>query len=188
MAWHSEDGVRARTRWTQNIRAVKRWESAALNERSRAERFSDWITHAAASGPVVIGHVVWFALWMVANTGWIDGLKPFDPFPFPLLTMVVSLEAIFLSLFVLASQNRLSTQSDKRAQLDLQVDLLAEREMTAVLLLLQDIAGHLDVKTSVSRDQIQDLGTRTDIYKIAGKLEDAVGQPSRIRSQAGRDT
>ena len=59
--------------------------------------------------------------------------------------MTVSLEAIFLALFVLASQNRLAHQSDKRAHLDLQVNLLAEREMTAVLQLLQDIAAHLDV-------------------------------------------
>ena len=69
------------------------------------------------------------------------GIRPFDPFPFPFLTMTVSLEAIFLALFVLASQNRLTRQADKRSHLDLQIDLLAEREMTAVLQLLQDIAS-----------------------------------------------
>src|SRR5918994_1741201 len=66
-------------------------------------------------------------------------------FPFPFLTLTVSLEAIFLALFVLASQNRLARQADRRSHLDLQIDLLAEREMTAVLHLLQDIAdAHLD--------------------------------------------
>jgi uncharacterized membrane protein len=67
------------------------------------------------------------------NVGVIRAVRPFDPFPFPCLTMTVSLEAIFLALFVLASQNRLARQTDKRSHLDLQVDLLAEREMTAVL-------------------------------------------------------
>jgi uncharacterized membrane protein len=169
----------------QNIRAVKRLEREALDERSAAERLSDWITHVAATGPVVVGHVVWFGFWIVANGGWIPGVQPFDPFPYALLTMVVSLEAIFLSLFVLASQNRLSTQSEKRAALDLQVDLLAEREMTAVLSLLHDIARHLEVKTSVSGDQLRDLGSRTDIYKMFGKLEQVV-QTADHKTQIGK--
>ncbi len=167
----------------QNIRAVKQWEKAALRDRSYAERFADWITRAAATGPVVIGHLLWFTLWIVVNLGLVPGVKAFDPFPFSLLTMVVSLEAIFLSLFVLASQNRLSTQSDKRAHLDLQVDLLAEREMTAVLLLLHDIGKQLRIETSVSRDQIDDLGTRIDIYGIAGKLDALADKPSKVQTR-----
>jgi Protein of unknown function (DUF1003) len=92
-------------------------------------------------------------------------LRPFDPFPFPFLTMTVSLEAIFLALFVLASQNRLARQADKRSHLDLQINLLAEREMTAVLQLLQDIARHLDVRTSVTPEQLRDLMKKTDLQR-----------------------
>ena len=127
----------------ENVRAIAAWEQSALHSRSNAEQLGDWITSTAASGPVLLAHVVWFALWIVANLGLIAGFSPFDPFPFPFLTVIVSLEAIFLALFVLASQNRLAHQSDKRAHLDLQIDLLAEREMTAVLQLLQDIVAHL---------------------------------------------
>ena len=83
--------------------------------------------------------------WIGLNVGWFGGVEPFDPFPFPFLTMTVSLEAIFLALFVLASQNRLARQSDMRAHLNLQIDLLAEREMTAVLRLLQDLTAHSGV-------------------------------------------
>ena len=86
--------------------------------------------------------------------------------------MTVSLEAIFLALFVLASQNRLAHQADKRAHLDLQIDLLAEREMTAVLQLLQDIAAHLNVKTSVTPGQIHDLMQKTDVHALTTKLDD----------------
>jgi uncharacterized membrane protein len=98
-------------------------------------------------------------------------VEPFDPFPFQLLTMLVSLEAIFLALFVLASQNRLAKQSDLRANLDLQIDLLSEREMTAVLQLLQDIARAMDVKTSVTPDQISDLVKKTDVKALARQVD-----------------
>jgi uncharacterized membrane protein len=90
---------------------------------------------------------------------------------------MVSLEAIFLALFVLSSQNRLATQSDKRAHLDLQIDLLAEREMTAVLQLLQDIAGHLGVAHSVGNLRIEELAQDTDVHELTSKLDDEL--PSR---------
>lgn len=160
----------------ENVQAIKRWEQAALHSRSRAEQLSDWITSTASAGSVLVFHFGWFSFWVLANLGIIPGVTPFDPFPFPLLTMTVSLEAIFLSLFVLASQNRLSRQSDKRAHLDLQIDLLAEREMTMVLRLLQDIAKHLDVKVSVTAEQIRDLVKETDIHKLTDKL-DEIPQP-----------
>ena len=101
-----------------------------------------------------------------------SGIRPFDRFPFPFLTMTVSLEAIFLALFVLASQNRLARQADKRSHLDLQIDLLAEREMTAVLQLLQDIARHLDVETSVTPEQLRDLMKKTDLRRLTDRMEE----------------
>jgi uncharacterized membrane protein len=128
----------ARQPLEENVQAIKRWERAILLARSKAEQVSDWIACTAGSGPVLALHVTWFGAWVTVNVGIIRGIRPFDPFPF--LTMTVSLEAIF-ALFVLASQNRLTRQTDKRSHLGLQIDLLAERETTAVLRLLQDIAG-----------------------------------------------
>ena len=87
------------------------------------------------------------------------------------LTMIVSLEAIFLALFVLASQNRLGKQADLRANLDLQIDLLVEREMTAVLQLLKDIASHLDVDTSVTTDKLSDLIKKTDVKRMTEDVD-----------------
>jgi uncharacterized membrane protein len=155
----------------ENVQAIQRWEQEALHSRSTAERVSEWITSLAGSGPVQIAHVVWFMVWLSANMRVIPGVEPFDRFPFPLLTTIVSLEAIFLALFVLASQNRLSTQQDKRAHLDLQVDLLAEREMTAVLQLLQDIAKHLHVQVTIHPEHIRELTKKTDIHDLAAKIE-----------------
>lgn len=154
----------------ENVEAIKAWDRAMLLERSAVERLSDRITLSAAGAHSIIAHLILFVAWIAVNTGIIPGIDPFDPFPFPLLTMAVSLEAIFLALFVLASQNRLAKQADLRANLDLQIDLLVEREMTAVLHLLNDIARHLNVNTEVKADQIADLIKKTDIKRITEEV------------------
>ena len=156
----------------ENVEAIKKWETAILLGRSKAEQVSDWIAYTAGRGPVLALHIVWFVVWIGANAGVIRAIRPFDPFPFPLLTTTVSLEAIFLALFVLASQNRLSRQADKRSHLDLQIDLLAEREMTAVLQLLHDIARHLDVQTTVKPEQLGDLITKTDLQRLTTRMDE----------------
>ena len=156
----------------ENVQAIKRWERAILLARSKAEQVSDWIACTAGSGPVLVLHVAWFGAWIIANVGMTSRIRAFDPFPFPFLTMTVSLEAIFLALFVLASQNRLARQTDKRSHLDLQIDLLAEREMTAVLQLLQDIARHHNVKTTVTAEQLQDLIKKTDLQRLTTRMDE----------------
>jgi uncharacterized membrane protein len=156
----------------ENLRAIVRWEQEALHRRSKVEQLSDRITSIGAKGSVLVAHALWFGGWIAINTGAMPVVAAFDPFPFPLLTSIVSLEAIFLSLFVLASQNRLSLQSDKRAHLDLQIDLLAEREMTAVLRLLQDIAGHLGARVSITPAQIRDLAKKTDLHALTTRVDE----------------
>ena len=161
----------------ENVRIIKALEESALHGRSRAERVSEWITSTAGRGPVLLAHLVWFVCWAAVNVDAVPAVRPFDPFPFPMLTTLVSLEAIFLALFVLASQNRLTTQGDRRAHLDLQINLLAEREMTAVLGLLQDIAGHLGVAHVTGSPRIDELAQETDVHELASKLDEEL--PSR---------
>ena len=156
----------------ENVEVIKSWEREVLLARSRSEQLADWIASTAVSGPVLLLHVLLFTFWISANLALIPGIAPFDPYPFPLLTITVSLEAIFLSLFVLASQSRLARQSDKRSHLNLQIDLLAEREMTAVLRMLQDIARHLNVSTTVTPDQLRDLAKQTDLRGLTHKMEE----------------
>jgi uncharacterized membrane protein len=86
------------------------------------DRVADKITSFAGSMPFIYLHVIWFAAWIIANVaGW-----NFDPFPFGLLTLVVSLEAIFLSTFVMLSQNREAARSDIRAEIDFETNVLSE--------------------------------------------------------------
>ena len=155
----------------ENVGTIKSWDRALLLRRSWIERISDRITGVAASGGSLIAHIVWFTLWILINCGLIAAIEPFDPYPFELLTMTVSLEAIFLALFVLATQNRLGKQADLRANLDLQIDLLVERELTAVLQLLRDIATHLDVDTSVTTDRLSELVKKTDVKRLADEVD-----------------
>jgi uncharacterized membrane protein len=170
----------------QNVREIVRWEQDALHSRSSVEQLSDWITGVTTHASVLIGHAMWFVGWILVNVGAIPGIRPFDAFPFPLLTLLVSLEAIFLALFVLASQNRLAHQADKRAHLDLQIDLLAEREMTAVLQLLQDLARHLGAKVSVTPNQIRELATKTDLHALTTKVDEIPAEESHDAVQDRR--
>src|SRR4029450_1703723 len=113
----------------ENIEAIKAWQRASTHQRSHVEHISDQITRFIAGGPALLFHFVWFTFWILVNLELLPGIPAFDPFPFQLLTRPVPLEALFLSLFVLASQNRMTHEADKRANLDLQINLLAEREM-----------------------------------------------------------
>jgi uncharacterized membrane protein len=155
----------------ENVEAIKAWDQALLEKRSKAQRISDGITNFAASGASLVAHALWFTSWIAINTGVAPIVAPFDEFPFPVLTMMVSLEAIFLALFVLASQNRLGKQSELRANLNLQIDLLAEREMTTVLQLLKDISAHLEVKTSVATKHLEELIEETDVQELASQVD-----------------
>src|SRR4029450_4083355 len=119
----------------RNIRTIIRLRQKAARERSRHDRTRDTLT--SSSGRIGFGyvHIVWFGLWLLLNAGLV-GVRAFDPFPYGLLTMIVSLEAIFLSTVVLISQNRLSGEIERRADFDLQIGLLTEHELTRVLQML----------------------------------------------------
>ncbi|MBS3051857.1 MAG: DUF1003 domain-containing protein [Candidatus Aenigmarchaeota archaeon] len=90
-------------------------------------------------------HIVWFAVWVLINLN-MTMLKPFDQFPFGLLTMIVSLEAIFLSTFILISQNRITERSEIRSELDYKVNVNAEKMITEALGLLHDIKENVEKK------------------------------------------
>jgi uncharacterized membrane protein len=128
----------------QNIRTIVDLRQSAAHQRSLQDRIADAFTTFSGRMLFVYVHIVWFSLWVLLNTGRF-GLPAFDPFPYGLLTMIVSLEAIFLSTFVLISQNRLSAEAERRSDLDLQMDLLTEHELTRALLMLDAIQEKLGI-------------------------------------------
>jgi uncharacterized membrane protein len=127
---------------TSNVRLLAELEKAALRKRSVPERICDAITAVACQFWFAIAHVAGFAAWIAINSGVFSTIKPFDPYPYSFLTLAVSLEAIFLSLAILMTQNRESHEADERARLDLQIDLLAEREATKLLQMVRALCTH----------------------------------------------
>ena len=138
----------------KNIRTILHLRAKAARDRSLQSRIADAITSFSGRMIFVYVHIAWFGIWILINAGWF-GLRAFDPYPYGLLTMIVSLEAIFLSTFVLISQNRLSEESERRADLDLHIGLLTEHELTRVLQMLdimQDKMGIVDHANSELAD------------------------------------
>jgi uncharacterized membrane protein len=128
---------------SRNIRALLEVRQQFEKRKSLQDRIADTITRFTGSLTFVYLHAVLFGGWLVVNSGWVPGVKPWDPFPFVMLAMAASVEAIFLSTFVLISQNRMQALADKRADLDLQVNLLAEHEVTRLITMVDAIAAHM---------------------------------------------
>jgi uncharacterized membrane protein len=152
----------------RNIDTVAKLEEDFIRNRSLADRIADALGGFSGSLKFVILHVVVYGGWIAWNLGVIPVLKPFDPYPFMLLSVAVSLEAIFLSSFVLMKQNRMGRRADERAHLDLQINLLAEREMTLVLQMLQKISTRLGVR--LSGEEIEELAEETSVEALASEL------------------
>jgi uncharacterized membrane protein len=154
----------------RNIDAIVKLEESFVKDRTGADRVADWIANFSGSLKFVVIHVIVYGAWILMNTGVIPFTRRFDPFPFLLLSVVVSLEAIFLSTFVLIKQNRMSKRADQRAHLDLQINLLAEREMTLMLQILQKIAARLGVRAP--EEQIEQFAEETSIEELARELRE----------------
>ncbi len=159
----------------RNIRTIISLRLKAAKRRSVQHHIADAITSFSGNMVFVYVHIVWFSVWILLNTGR-AGVHPFDPFPYGLLTMVVSLEAIFLSTFVLISQNRLSEEAERRADLDLHIGLLTEHELTRVLQMLDAIQDEMGIANHAD-SELADLEMET-------KPEDVLAEIERLQHRA----
>jgi uncharacterized membrane protein len=147
----------------RNVHALAEIRSRHLETRNLEGRIADAITRFAGSMRCIYLHLALFGAWLLINARVLPIVEPFDPYPFVMLAMFASVEAIFLSTFVLISQNRQATLAEKRNDLDLQVNLLAEHEITRVLQLVDAIAKRLDV----ARDDHETDVMKQDIHPEA---------------------
>jgi uncharacterized membrane protein len=156
-----------------NVRAMAELERKALGDRTHLDRLTDTVASVAGSMPFIVLHGIWFAAWVAFNsTG-----AAFDPYPYSLLNTVVALEAVFLTSVVLLTQNHMTRLADRRARLDLQINLLSEQELTAMLHMLHALCTHAGVHVAIRDDRVQQLLTETDIRKIAVALELGLDAP-----------
>jgi uncharacterized membrane protein len=151
-----------------DVETVARLERQSLERRSPGERLSDAIVSVVGTLWFTAVHLVAVALWVLVNVGAIPGVRPFDPFPFGVLTLVVSAEGVFLALFILVSQNRMMRMAEDRAHLHLQVSALAEHEATKMLQMLEAI--HLRLGLGEPDEEARALADETELGDLAEKL------------------
>jgi uncharacterized membrane protein len=159
----------------QNIQTIADLERRAGAEKRWDERVSERISDFVGSLVFVAMHVVWFTGWASWNALAPERLR-FDPYPYGLLTFIVSLEGVLVATFVLITQNRMNRQAEQRAHLNLQVDLLAEQEMTMVLRLLRQMSERLDVRpASDEQSKAEQLMSDTNAYELMEGVKRAIG-------------
>lgn len=158
------------------------FEAKALKSRSVLIRFSDDLTSVFSSPVFLIINAIFFAVWIAINIGLVSSIKAFDPFPFGFLTMIVSLEAIFLSIFVLVSQNRSSYVDSLREELHLQVNLIAEEEVTKVLEVLSQIRKKVGITEKDA--ELDEMLKRIDTNYIEKSL---IEQMAKANTPLSRD-
>ena len=165
LADDSSDRRQRRFLANRAFRAIKAKHAA---ERTRVGTIADRLNDVASSTPFLIVHVVWFGLWILWNSGAL-GLTPFDPFPFGFLTLVVSLEAIFLSIFVLMAQKREAAIAELREEMSLQVGLRLEQEVTKTLQLVAGLYTRLGHKMAED-PELQEMLQPLDVAEIEREL------------------
>ena len=153
----------------RNIEAVRQLEEAAKEERTASDRVAEVIAKFCGSMTFVWVHVAWFGIWVLINV--MPGLPHIDPFPFTFLTLVVSLEAIFLSTFILISQNHDTKISERRNHLDLQINLLSEQENTQMLTMLRAIAEKVGANLSHD-EQVRAMSEETKPQQLVRQIKE----------------
>jgi uncharacterized membrane protein len=153
----------------RNIAALLARRRNEEKQKTTQDRIADSITQFTGSMKFVYLHVLIFGAWIIINLG-ITPLPRFDP-SFVILAMFASVEAIFLSTFVLISQNRMAVLNDKRADLDLQVSLLAEYEVTEILNLVVQIAEKMEIERAHA-PELQQLGQKVDPEVVLDRIDE----------------
>jgi uncharacterized membrane protein/CheY-like chemotaxis protein len=177
IAEHKDDNPALSNVIQRNIRKIIHVRQKASIEQSMQDRMANWMTTFSGSMLFFYVHIAWFALWFILNTGHL-GIVPFDPYPYGFLTMVVSLEAIFLATFVLISQNLLAKEAERLTDLGLHTSLLTEHELTRVLQMLRTIQD----KIGICNDKDSDLADAD--LEMETNPEDVLAEIERLQRRA----
>ncbi|HEX5362951.1 MAG TPA: response regulator [Gallionella sp.] len=171
IADHKEDNKALSNVIQRNIRKIILVRKKAIREQGSQDRLANAMTSFAGSMAFFYVHIAWFLIWFVLNTGHL-GITPFDPYPYGFLTMVVSLEAIFLATFVLISQNLLARETERLTDLGLHTGLLTEHELTRVLQMLSAIQDKIGISNEANRDLADaDLEMETNLEDVLAEIE-----------------
>ncbi len=154
----------------ENIETVARLEQEFLERRTLIDRVGDAVGAFVGTMTFVVLHVVIFFVWIAVNLRLIPGIPAFDPYPFLLLGMVVSIEGVLLTTFVLMKQSRMSLRADRRNQLNLQIDMLSEREITKMLQMLTQMCAQMGLQETAYDQEVRELSENTAVDMLADEL------------------
>lgn len=158
-------------------KAIRSFKAKADAKRTLSEKFADLLTAKFGTVIFLSLNVIWFVIWIVINTG-MTSIEPFDPYPFGFLTMVVSLEAIVLAIIVLISQNREGRINELRSEIDLQLNTIADSELTKLINLLAILLEKQGV--DIENDpELKKMLKPIDSAELARQLEEELAPKSR---------
>jgi uncharacterized membrane protein len=169
---HRERPLQTPIHVREHVETIAKHEQDFLSKRSSLERLADRIAGFAGSFPFVAAHLFFFFAWITLNSPSFETIRHFDPFPYPLLATILALEALLLASFILMRQSGLAKRADERSHLMLQILLLTEKEVSAIVRMNQQIADHIGLQ-SISKDkEIQELGEPTSIDIVAQTIQE----------------
>ncbi len=158
----------------KNIEAIARFEQELDNRRSTVERVGDGIAGFFGSLWFIAAHAIAVIAWVLINFRVMFDVEPFDPYPFPLLSLVVGIEFILLTTFVLMNQNLQSRRQEKWGHLTLQISLLTEQEVTKNMQMLHKICQHIGVREELGEDlESKDMAQNTPLNELVEEIEKA---------------
>jgi uncharacterized membrane protein len=161
---------------TRNVQAIVDLEKKALEDRKHYSRISELFTNMVGSPAFIAGHVLIVAAWIIFNSTRLQ----FDPVPFNLLNLVLAVEALILTSIVLIAQRDLRRLADLRAHLDLQVNILAEQELTAILGLLNHVCRRLGIDPKKTDPDVEQLSQETDLGTVAQEIQKGLDENARV--------
>lgn len=156
----------------QNIKALVEHRKEHEFRKNLGQKIADQVTRRIGSLVFVLIQLGFIILWILLNVHFVKRILPWDPFPFAELAMLAALESLFLSVFILVSQNRANELAERRADLDLQISLLSEHEITRLITLVDDMARQLNIKSS-ARDGLEELKRDVSPSKVIHEIEEA---------------
>ena len=154
----------------RNIRSIARMEQMHEDRMTVMERAASTIATLAGSNPSVLLHICAIAAWLLINTGHVSSIHPFDPYPFSLFSMIISSEGVLLTVLVLFKQNAAQRRDEHMEQLNLQVDLLTEKEVTKALQLLRAVCIKLDIPEPLEDGELSEMSQVTSVGTLAERI------------------
>lgn len=155
----------------KNVETIAQVERQLLDQRSRTDRLGEGVARFFGSLSFIAAHVLFIAGWVLLNTNMIPGVSPFDPYPFAFLSLVVGIEFILLTTFVLMNQKHQMRRSEQWANLHLQLSMLTEQEVTKSLQMLHLICRHMRLNEPEQDQEVNELCQATSVTALVDEID-----------------